>query len=232
MNLPKLLFISILILFCSCKKKTSIKTQVFNYALGEPIANATIVIVERHQNGWTNTSCREIASATTDSNGECEFDKEKLRRRGSYDYFLAIGNAYGQPQSYPCGGKTSGFLEVGKNNEQNLNASYFDAFFKVQYNNLLNPSQPGDSLNIYITSPKFSVPGEPFPFGGGGAFGAFPYYGCNGFPFPAVFTTASTKTNAGKHIMTIYKKKVGVISTSVDTVKIYPYETKTIEINW
>ena len=28
------------------------------------------------------------------------------------------------------------------------------------------------------------------------------------------------------------KRKMGIVTTSVDTIKIYPYETKIIDVNW
>jgi hypothetical protein len=218
----------------TCKKKTTINVTVFNYAMNEPVANAKVVLVERKESGLftSNASCSEIANATTDANGNCSFDNEKLRSNSSYDYFLAVSNAYGVPQSYPCGGFSAGFLTKGKPQQKTLDASSFDAYFVVQYNNLLNPSQMGDSLVVTITNPQYLIPGEPNTFGGGGVFYAFPYYGCNGFPFPNIITTESVRTDAGRNTVHIRKRKMGVTTTSVDTVKIYPNQTATVVINW
>ncbi len=216
----------------TCRKKTDINATAFNYALNEPIANAKVVLVEKHQNGWGNTSCKEIANAVTDANGKCHFDKEKLRINKNYDYYLAISEAYGIGQGYPCDGKTSGFFTPGKTEDVILEASGFDAYIQVQYNNLLSPSQPDDSLFVGIANPIYQVPGKPYPYGGGGVFIAFPFYGCNGFPFPATVVIPTVKTNAGKNTVHIRKRKMGIVTTSIDTVKIYPNETKTIEINW
>lgn len=234
----KYIFVPLLIvLFSTCKKKTSIKVKVFNYAMAEPIANATVVLVQKKgEDGGGiiagNADCTEIASATTNGNGECAFDDEKLRSGGKFSYFLAIKNAYGKDQNYPCGGKTSGFIEKGATQETILSATYFDAYIKVQYNNLLNPSQVDDSLIVAITSPQYTVPGDIYSQGGGGVFGAFPYYGCNGFPFPAEVTLNPIKTNAGKHVIHIRKRKMSIVTTSMDTVQVYPYQTTTININW
>lgn len=224
-----------MLILSTCRKKTTIRIRTYNYALAEPITNANVVIIERKSGGGilsAGYNCKEIAQAVTDSKGECEFDKERLRTKDNYDYFVVINHAYGKEQAYPCGGKTSGYLNVGKTNEQLIHYSSFDAFFQIKYNHLLNPAEPGDSLNIGITSPKYSIPGQAHPFGGGGAFTAFPYYGANGYPFAAEILTPPVKTNAGKHIMYIYKRKMGLVTTSVDTVKIYPYETKIIDVNW
>jgi hypothetical protein len=151
-----------------------VNIKVFNYALNEPIAGAKVVLVERKESGLfaSNSSCAGIASATTNLNGECNFDNEKLKRRNNFDYFFAMSEAYNMLQSYPCGGKTSGLIVKGKTQEQILNLSNFDAYFKVQIINLFNTASNGDSLLITVTTPKFMVPGQPYLFGGGGV-----YYG-------------------------------------------------------
>jgi hypothetical protein len=218
----------------SCKRSTDIKISAFNYALNEPIADANVVIIERKQGGIFSPSysCKEIANATTDSNGECLFSRERLKTRNAYEYFVVINYAYGRSQSYPCGGKTSGYLTVGKTSEQFIHYETYDAYFQVQYNNLLNPAQPGDSLAIGIGSPLYSIPGEPYPFGGGGVYGtAFSTNSIN-YPFPSSLTTGVVTTNAGKQVVHSYKKKLGVVTLTYDTVKIMPYETKIITINW
>ena len=159
-----------LVLFTACKKETNIDVTVYNYAMGEPVADATVVLLE--QSGTTgsgsNASCKVIATATTDNNGHCVFSKEKLRTSSSYQYACNVSYAYGKDQSYTCGQKSSNLLQVGKTNELTLNLSSFDAYMRVQYNNLLNPSQSGDSLILWMTTPKYTVPSEPYPFGGGG----------------------------------------------------------------
>lgn len=101
----------------------------------------------------------------------------------------------------------------------------------MQYNNLLNPAQPGDSIHIYISTPLYYLPGEPYSFGGG-AFLDFSSYNDHNYPYPSFIDIPSKKTNAGKNVLKIYKKKMGIITQTIDTIKIYPYETKTIEINW
>lgn len=224
------------ITLCHCKRKTNISLTAYNYALAEPIAGANVVIVERKSGGGVFSpmySCKEIAKAITDGNGECMFDKERLKTRESYDYFAVVNYAYSKAQSYPCGGKTSGFFNVGKTNSQVLNYSSFECYFKVQTNNILNPSIPGDSISMHISSPKYTVPGKPYPFGGGGVFGGWAYYGDKNFPYPSTaISNTAEKSNAGKHVLYVYKKKLGVATETWDTIKIYPYTTKIIEINW
>ena len=144
----KCINILLLSLLClTCKKKTTTTILVYNYALAEPIANAKVVLVEKKGEG-SDASCNIITSAITDADGKCVFDQEKLRTSSNYSYYCAISEAYNTPQNYPCAGKTSGYLDVGKPNSQMLNVSIFGAYLKVQYNNLLNPSQSGDSNEL------------------------------------------------------------------------------------
>ena len=230
--MSKSINILLLSLLClTCKKKTTTTVLVYNYALAEPIANAKVVLVEKKGEG-SDASCNIITSSTTDADGKCVFDQEKLRTSSNYSYYCAISEAYNTPQNYPCAGKTSGYLDVGKPNSQMLNVSIFGAYLKVQYNNLLNPSQSGDSINIVIACPKYNVPNDPDPFGGGGVFYSGFEYGCNGYPFNSICLTSAQKTYAGKNVMYTRKRKMGIVTTSVDTIKIYPYETKIIDVNW
>ncbi len=153
----KLIIAFILIFFVavSCKKKTTIKARVYNYAMGEPLSGAKVDLVQKKEVGslsGSSSNCEVVTSAVTDANGYCIFDGEKLKAASKYEYFLGVSSAYGISQTYPCGGKTSGFLNVGEDNDVKLNVSYIDTYFKVQYNNLLNPSQIGDTLEVGISN--------------------------------------------------------------------------------
>jgi hypothetical protein len=154
--------------FYTCKKKTAIEANVYNYRLDEPVANARVVLVERKESGLlvSDISCTEIASATTDAQGNCSFDKEKLKTGAKYTYYLAVAEAYGKAQDYPCGGKTSGFLEIGENQNQKLDVGGIEATLRIQFNNLLNPSQPGDSLIIGLSTIEYNTP-KGLALGGG-----------------------------------------------------------------
>jgi hypothetical protein len=225
------LLVSVCCLCLTCKKKTSVHVRLLNPALNEYVPGATIVLVERHLNGKGISSCEEIATAKTDSNGECEFEKEKMKSRKNYEYYCAVKESWGLQQNYPCEGKTSRFLKKGKSQDW-LMTDYVDGNMRVQYNNLLSPSQPGDSLIVGISTTDYYDPIAGVNQGGGGVFGAFPFYGCNGFPFPPVVTLTPIKTLAGKKTVITRKRKMGIVSTSTDTVKVYPNQTTTVEINW
>jgi hypothetical protein len=223
------------LVFClvltTCKKKTSIDVILYSYALNEPVANAKIGLVQRKLHASSGTySCEEVDSKITDAMGHCNFDREKLRTNSSYQYFIGIAEAYGKPQDYPCGGKSSGFLKVGSTSKQTIDVGNFPAFLKVQLNNFLIPSQANDSFFVSVRNPEYKVPGEQYPRGGG-VFSKSGYQWGGGNPSPVVISDL-IKTDAGKNTVHIRKRKMGVVTTSIDTVKIYPYETKVIEINW
>ncbi len=227
--------LTILCLFTTCRKKSDIEITAYNYALGEPIVNAEVIIVESTLRGGlfnASSDCKEIASATTDDEGRCAFDNLKLKTKRGIQYAAKLKYSYGKSDRYNC--NITENSEVKKDGTSNLilNSSIYDAFFKVQINNLLNPSIPGDSLIVGMMSPEHNAPDQPYPFGGGGVFYSAPFYGANGFPFPDVLYSDVKPTSAGKNVLNIRKKKMGVVTQTIDTIKIYPYETKIIEINW
>jgi hypothetical protein len=96
---------------------------------------------------------------------------------------------------------------------------------------MFNPAVNGDSLILSINSPRYEVPNQPYPFGGGGVFFSSPVYKSGPWGTPFILQDIN-KTIAGKHTIHIRKRKMGIVTQTIDTVKIYPYETKTIEINW
>lgn len=230
--LKYLIFIVSLILANACTKETSIRARLFNPALNECVANATVVLVEKNGDGET-ASCKEIASGTTDANGAVYFDKKILRTSEGYKYYCAVRQSWGAQQGYTCAGKTSGFINVGKTQEIIL-TDYAQGYFKVQYNNLLNPSQLNDSLIVGICNVIFYDPIAEHNQGGGGVFGDFVFYGCNGFPFPpmVIITPTTDKIYGSRLIVNTRKRKMGTVTTQVDTVKAYPNQTTIIQVNW
>ncbi len=163
--------IILLIMFLSaCRKKTDIKVRVYNYALGEPITDAKVVLIKTKLSGGVFSAgydCKTIEEKTVDADGYCFFNDEKLRTDKTYQYACKIKFAYGKETFYNCTPTENSVVLTGETNDKVLHNETFNCFFKVQYNNLLNPSQTGDSLYVYMTSPKYEVPGQPYPFGGG-----------------------------------------------------------------
>lgn len=231
-NLLKYVLIIVCLVFLTtCKKKTTIKVKLFNPALNEYVANAKIVLVERKQTA-RETTCMEIASAVTDNNGNCYFDKEKLRSTSKYQYYCAVTESWGVQQSYPCAGKSSRFLSKGDEQDW-LMTDYADGYLQVQLNNLLNPSQPADSLIVDIFSAVYYDPLLGHTQGGGGLFIALPYHDINNPPnYPAVILDNPIKTLGGRKVVRIRKRKFGVVTTQIDTIKVYPGQTKLYQINW
>lgn len=224
-----------LLFIVACKKNTAVKVNVYNYALDEAVPGAKVVLIERKEGGLfeTDASCSEIASINCDVNGNCSFDREKLKTNSRYKYFLAIKEAYGVEISYPCGGKTSGFVDVGSSQSEILNADIFDGFVQVRYNNLLNPSQPGDSLIIGLSTIEYPNPKGGVVQGGGGVFGAFPHYNINDPPNnPPQILLPPIRIKAQRLRRYVRKHKLGVITVKIDTIKIYPNTTTIVEIDW
>jgi len=233
-----ILLLLCVVVFNTCKKKTSIRVRLFNPALNEYVANAKIVLIERKGVGGGGffgggASCKEIAEATTDRNGECFFDKEKLRTSENYFYFCSVKESWGVSQYYTCAGRTSGFIDVGKN--QDIIASDDgEGYFQVQYNNLLNPSQPNDSLIVSLQTIEYKNTKGSTVIGGGGVFAGGGWYLPSNPPpnWPSVYLTNLTKTKAQRLKRSIRKRKLGVVTTSVDTIKVYPNQTITVVIDW
>ena len=218
-------------MFTTCKKKTSIRVRLFNPALNEYVANAKIVLVERKET-ITKTTCNEIENATTDNNGECLFDKEKLKSTNKHQYFCAVTESWGVQQSYPCVGKASRFLKKGSEQDW-LMTDYADGYLQIQFNNLLNPSQPNDSLIVDIFTAKYTDPLDGYAQGGGSVFGNFPFHDANNPPNnPSVILLDPIKTQGGRKVAKIRKRKFGIVTSRIDTIKVYPGQTKLYQINW
>jgi hypothetical protein len=207
---------------------------VYNYALGEPITDAKVVLIKTKLSGGLFSAgyeCKNIEEKTVDVNGYCYFEDERLRTDNTYQYACKIKYAYGKEIKYNCNPTENSVILAGKTNEKVLHDETFDCFFKVQYNNMFNPAVNGDSLILSINSPRYEVPNQPYPFGGGGVFFSSPVYKSGPWGTPFILQDIN-KTIAGKHTIHIRKRKMGIVTQTIDTVKIYPYETKTIEINW
>jgi hypothetical protein len=107
-----------------------------------------------------------------------------------------------------------------------------EGFLQIQYNNLLNPAQQGDSLDIAISSVEYLDPVLGLMQGGGGEFYARPYYGGHGYPFQATIILEPIKVSAGKKRLYIYKRKLGIATTTIEEIKVYPNSTTSVPINW
>jgi hypothetical protein len=167
------LFLAIvLVSLTTCKRKTTITIRVFNPALDEYVANAKVVLIERKGEGSGGflvpaASCKEIAEVTSDANGYCSFDKERLKINNNRTYFCSIKESWGKTQFYTCAGRTSGFIDVGKTQDI-IVSDEADGNLQVQFNNALNPSISGDSLIVSLSTIEYPNPKGGVVRGGGG----------------------------------------------------------------
>jgi len=97
----------------------------------------------------------------------------------------------------------------------------------------LNPSQPNDSLIVSIYTAEYYDPIAGHSQGGGSVFGSFPFHDVNNPPNnPAVILLNPIKTLGGRKISKIRKRKFGNVTTTIDTIRIYPGQTKLYQITW
>lgn len=226
-----ILFFAVIFTLLTCKKKTTINVKVFNPALNEYVAGTVVVLLETKDGSFLSKSdCNEIATATTDANGNASFDKEKLRKGSKYHYKLGIKESWGIAHQNPCGSQTQDYLDVGKTQEVQL-SDYMETSLNVQYNNLLNPSIAGDSLTLVINTSTYYDPMIGRSQGGGVSI-SFPYNGDGTYPYPSTLSYSSIKFNAGKLAVFIHKRKMGIVTDTSYTVKAYPNQTNVIQINW
>lgn len=216
----------------TCRKKTTIKVKLLNPLLNEYVSNATIVLVEKKDGGlFSKGGCKEIATAVTDNNGECTFDEEKLKKNASYSYFCAVKESWGLQQSYPCEGIADRFLKKGGAQDW-IVTDYGDGTVQLQYKNLFNPAQIGDSLYAIATRESFYDPIAGHDVGGGGVNNNSIQSFDPGQIYPPIIDATYPTKASGVFVIKTRKRKLGVVSTRVDTVKAYPNKTTIIEINW
>lgn len=227
----------ILVLCTTCKKKTTINVRVFNPALNEYVVGAEVCLLEiKVTTGFmgigSKTDCNEIETATTDANGIAIFDKEKLRTAQKYKYRVAMKESWGIAYKNPCSSSREEYLDIGKTQDVQL-SDYHEIDYKVEYNSsYLSPSMSGDSLIATIQPMVYYDPLIGHTQGGGGGSYVILTHDNN---YPIINTTYSQSTRifANRLVVTTRKRKMGIISTTVDTVRAYPSNGVTIvRLNW
>ena len=229
----------LLVSLTTCKRKTTITIKVFNPALDEYVANAKVVLIERKGEGIGGflvpaASCKEVAEATTDANGYCSFDKERLKISSNRTYFCSIKESWGKTQFYTCAGRTSGFIDVGKTQDI-IVSDEADGNLQVQYNNLLNPSVSGDSVIVSLSTIEYPNPkgtGSSVVQGGGGVYGGAGTHDSPNYPFASTIKSEIIKTTGQRLRRQIRKRKMGVVTDVVDTIKVYPNTLTMVIIEW
>jgi 5-hydroxyisourate hydrolase-like protein (transthyretin family) len=225
-KLPIVFLVCLIFYFTSCKKETTITVKVFNPALNEYVANATVVLLE-----MTSSNCTELATATTDNSGTAMFSKEKLHTSSSYHYQFGIKESWGIAHANACGTQAQNYLEVGKTQEVQI-SDYLEIEYRVRCNNTFNPGISGDSLRCDVAPMVYYDPMLGHTQGGGGGATVIFAYDVS-YPMTAVYTSSSTKIFANRLVVTTRKRKLGILTTTVDTVRAYPSNGVTIvDINW
>ncbi len=85
------------------KKPDGIHVTLYDPLLDQPIANAELSLVEFSYSGGVfngSGNCAVINTARTNSNGDANFTKAKLRNNSKYNYFIAVSNVYGKDVHY------------------------------------------------------------------------------------------------------------------------------------
>lgn len=126
-----------LLLLNSCRKKNDLDITVYNYTLGEPIADAEVVILQvKYRGGLFNASgdCKEIAQAKTDIEGKCRFNNIRLKTTSSVQYAAKVKYAYGKAETYNCNVTENSEIKKRSNNYLVLNASSYECYFKIKKN--------------------------------------------------------------------------------------------------
>lgn len=223
------------LLFTTCKKKTDIRVMLYNPYLDEYVQGATIAIIERKGNAGGGifaggVSCKEIATATTDASGTAIFNDTKLKKREGYVYYPVTKEAWGITNSYPCGGYNGAFLTKGGTNTIIKSDRTDGGIVKVQYNNLFSPAVNGDSIYVFAYVITNYDPELGHDIGGAGVHGNFIAFDSSQSPYQSPKYYESNIN--GKIIVKIRKRKMGVVTTTIDTIKAYPNQTTTIQVNW
>ena len=223
------------LLFPSCKKKTDILVKVYNPRLNEFVPNATVILFENNFGISFGSTTKDISTATTNENGIAYFDNAKLKKSGKHEYHITLKDAWGLLNSDIYDTESSdGSINKGGTSILTIFDTDPDATFYVKYNNIFNPAQINDSLSVLITaisvsSTKHSIN---YKIGGDTVFKKSIVYNPVNLPYPTILSFNSINYKASKLIVKTTKYKLGVTSTMIDTVKIYPNKYNTININW
>jgi hypothetical protein len=226
-----------LILSCiACKKKTDIEVKVYNPYLDEYTSGATIAIIERKGTAGGgifagSASCNEIATAVTDVNGVAVFNDTKLKRREGYEYYPVIKEAWGKTNHYPCGGYNGALLDKGKTNTIIKSDVTDGGNIRIQYNNLFNPALYGDSINFSFNRLGGIEPESQQNIGKAYVAGRIEEFNVSTPAYSSSFIS-NPFPYYGRFIIFIRKKKLSIVTTTIDTIKVYPNEAKIIQVNW
>jgi hypothetical protein len=226
-----------ILLLSFCRKKTDITITVFNPYIQQYVKDAKVSVLElRHSNyftsGWGRRYDRysTIASGTTNDNGVVVFNNEKLRSNSKFEYVYRITEAWGSKNTNTDPAKYDN-IRKGKANDFVI-CDYTKGTASVRFSNLFVPAQQGDSLSVLTYWYDLYDPFEESYIKGDGIYDFSLVYD-PAVNLPVNYSFSSYPDQAGgKVLLTIRKRKLGVLTLDTVTVQFYPKKTTVIPINW
>lgn len=100
-----LIFTCFICLTCS-KKPEGINIQVYDPFMNQPIADASVSLIEMSLSN-SGGNCNIIKTISTDGNGDALMTSVSLSTKSKYNYFVVVSNAYGKDAIYSCANHSS-----------------------------------------------------------------------------------------------------------------------------
>jgi hypothetical protein len=228
-----------LMTFTFCKKKTDLKVTVYNPYIQKYVKDAKISLKEFHESNFftsgtlgtkTYDRMKVVASGYTDENGVVIFSNEKLRPSRMYHYFIDLTEIWGS-STKQFDRNAFASLDKGNANERVI-SDYTKGTANIQFNNLFQPAQSGDSICILPDWHELYDPQYNQNITGEGIENIYISYNVSN-NLPNNFSINGYPEHAGgKVLLNIRKRKLGILTLDTMTIQFYPKQTTTIFINW
>lgn len=228
-----------LVTFTFCKKKTDLKVTVYNPYIQEYVKDAKILLEEFHESNFFTSGTygakrydrmKVVVSGYTDENGVIIFSNEKLRSSSMYHYFINLTEIWGS-STKQFDRNDFASLDKGNSNERII-SDYTKGTFKIQFNNLFQPAQSGDSICILPDWYELFDPQYNQIIRGEGIDNIYITYDVSS-TLPSNFSINGYPEHAGgKVLLNIRKRKLGILTLDTMTIQFYPKKTTSIFINW
>lgn len=196
--------------------------------------NATVLLIENHYRERIYDpyglgpiiKCKIIATKNTDINGVVIFENEKLKTNKNTKHVLYVKNAWDKEMGYSCG-----YGEEFKNETDiYLNDKQFKiGSFQFQINNIFSTAIFNDSLIIKTDKLLYSSIHSNYSYEQGSVFTIIKVF--NNISQPAIMLTDPYEDN-GIFLLKIRKRKMGIVTTTIDTIKAYPNRLTKVMIDW
>lgn len=226
--------IFILVLFANCKKETDVTVKIYNPALDEYVSGAKVLIFDVDISAFSSGR-KDITIGVTDEKGVAYFRNVKFNKNSKHQYHTGLKESWGIENSNVYDAPSyNGSIKAGSNCEVTLYDIKTSANFNFQFENLLSPSQSGDSICFSLSTIKYQTYAHSLYswHGGDTVYKSTIKYDIATMPYPSVFNSNTLNCATSRVILTIRKIKMGVLSNEVDTLKIYPNTLNVIHIKW